>query len=406
MVPSGCSAQPLALTLTSVKSSVSEALRVSAFIFGLAACSASPSSSPHNLISRPRATYPSHRCSPPRLRYTQYQLTFVPSALGKVGTHRVSAGTSSWHCFALRNTVMTKKPTHAYFQIQGMHLTSPTAYRSNGWFFGRRSLIRIRALCLAFAAQFAEPAFAYRHLCEGRCGGGPLDGIVFLILIAGFLFWLGPKRATVFLSIWLLPTWLAWLDGNKGLAFLLGIFLFYISFIATPFVCDKLFGTEIAKEPKIQDESRITTKNHSATNSSGSVMGNSTRAVDKIEVKAAFSPPLQNQFSDPENLHRLTQSTANLPTHRGVAIVAGESLIRGVVIHGENLQEAVRKFIIWAGCKEASFNDKFFCHGFSQPSVIRIVEVEPTAHLAAAAEALARHQLANGQSRVILWPGK
>lgn len=84
----------------------------------------------------------------------------------------------------------------------------------------------------------------------------------------------------------------------------------------------------------------------------------------------------RNQLCDPMNVARLKLMLNSLPEYPGFAVVSGESLIRNVVVHGTNVQRAVKGFLGWAAISTDPDWDVFLSHGFS-PAILSKVNSNP-----------------------------
>lgn len=78
-------------------------------------------------------------------------------------------------------------------------------------------------------------------LCDSPpCGDPALDGILGIFMLVTFLIFLGFKRASIFLFVWLGPALLAYWSGERTLAFILGTVGLYTSFFISAWLCDLL----------------------------------------------------------------------------------------------------------------------------------------------------------------------
>lgn len=84
----------------------------------------------------------------------------------------------------------------------------------------------------------------------------------------------------------------------------------------------------------------------------------------------------ESQLVGQQGLAALQAISLQLPTTAGFLVFAGESQIRYVVVHGEDLHASFEAFVSLAA---SNFNLmkgwlKFTAHGFSQPRLVRVVE--------------------------------
>ncbi len=128
-------------------------------------------------------------------------------------------------------------------------------------------------------------------------------------------------------------------------------------------------------------------------------------AAVSVSVEAE-TPRVLSQLLESDGMARLRTLGANLPLSAVYVVLSGQSRIRFIVVHGENLRESFYDFTTWgasAGARDADWVH-FTSHGFfdAAPSVVVLVDDASEAVNAAVSEASRLRRLKPSCARV--WP--